>query len=216
MGPLTKTILVGGGVVFAGWIGWGIYSAGKAKPVPYEQLRTLNGSELRRYPQTVLVETTAPNQRIAFRRLFRYISGANQGNESISMTSPVETQAGESLAMTTPVRSEATGIDTETIRMAFYLPAEYSPETAPEPTEADVTLVTEPQKTVAVNQFSWYAPEWRVTRRTQKLLSALEREDIEPEGDPYLLRYNDPWTPPFMRRNEVAVEVVEEDREGLS
>ncbi len=211
MKPLTKTILVCGGVVFAGWVGWGIYSARKAESVPYEQLRMLNGSELRRYPQTILVETTAPNQRIAFRRLFRYISGANQGNESISMTAPVETQSGESIARTTPVRSEATGGETETIRMAFYLPPEYNPETAPEPTEADVTLVTEPQKTVAVNQFSWYAPEWRVTRRTQKLLSAVEREGIQPEGDPYLLRYNDPWTPPFMRRNEVAIEVVEED-----
>jgi len=95
--------------------------------------------------------------------------------------------------------------------MAFYLPSEYTPETAPEPTEPDVTLITEPRKTVAVDQFSWYAPEWRVTRRTRKLLSTLEREDIERKGEPYLLRYNDPWTPPFMRRNEVAVEVVEED-----
>jgi len=126
------------------------------------------------------------------------------------MTAPVETQSGESIAMTTPVRSEASETEAETIRMAFYLPAEYTPETAPEPTEADVTLVTEPQKTVAVDQFSWYAPEWRVTRRTQKLLSTLDREGIEP-GDPYLLRYNDPWTPPFMRRNEVAVAVVNED-----
>jgi hypothetical protein len=113
--------------------------------------------------------------------------------------------------MTTPVRSDATGTDAETIRMAFYLPAEYTPDTAPEPTEDEVTLVTEPPKTVAVNQFSWYTPEWRVTRRTRKLLSTLDREGIEPKGDPYLLRYNDPWTPPFMRRNEVAVAVVEEN-----
>jgi len=158
MRPLAKTILVGGGVVFAGWVGWGIYSTRKTKSVPYEQLRTLNGSELRRYPQTILVETTAPNQRIAFRRLFNYISGANQANESISMTAPVETQSGESIAMTTPVRSEASETEAETIRMAFYLPAEYTPETAPEPTEADVTLVTEPQKTVAVDQFFLVRP----------------------------------------------------------
>ncbi|CDK37930.1 heme-binding protein [Halorubrum sp. AJ67] len=211
MRSVTKTILIGGGVALAGWVGWGIYSIKKAKSVPYEQLRTVNDTEIRRYPQTVLVETTAPTQRIAFQRLFRYISGANQGNESTSMTAPVETQSRDSIAMTTPVRSEATETGAETIRMAFYLPSEYTPETAPEPTEPDVRLITEPQKTVAVDQFSWYAPEWRVTRRTQKLLSTLEGEDIEPEEDPYLLRYNDPWTPPFMRRNEVAVEVVEED-----
>lgn len=211
MKPITKTILVGGGVALAGWVGWGIYSTRSAESVPYERLRTLNSIDIRRYPQTILVETTAPTQRIAFQRLFEYISGANQANESISMTAPVETRSGESIAMTTPVRSEATDTEAETIRMAFYLPSEYTPETAPEPTEPDVTLITEPRKTVAVDRFSWYAPEWRVTRRTRKLLSTLERGDIERKGDPYLLRYNDPWTPPFMRRNEVAVEVVEED-----
>lgn len=206
---LTKAILVGAGMAFASWVVWGIYATWNAKSVPYEAVGGLNGCELRRYPQTVLVETTASNQRVAFRRLFRYISGANQGNESISMTAPVETQAGESISMTTPVRSEQTETDAETLRMAFYLPSEYSPETAPQPTDSDVSLVTEPQKTVAVEQFSWYAFEWRVARRTQKLLSKLDREGIEAVSDAYLLRYNDPWTPPFMRRNEVVVEIVE-------
>jgi len=114
--------------------------------------------------------------------------------------------------MTTPVRSEASETEAETIRMAaFYLPAEYTPETAPEPTtEADVTLVTEPQKTVAVDQFSWYAPEWRVTRRTQKLLSTLDREGIEPEEIPIS---SDITTRGHrrLRRNEAAVAVVNED-----
>jgi hypothetical protein len=211
MRRLTKAVLAGSGVFLAGWIAWGIYSTRTAESVPYERLRMLKNLELRQYPQTILAVTTAANQRTAFRRLFRYISGANQGNESVSMTAPVETQQGESLSMTAPVRSEATETNADTVRMAFYLPSEYSPETAPEPTVSGVTLVTEPQKTVAVNQFSWYAPEWRVARRTRKLLSTLEREGIEPVGDPYLLRYNDPWTPPFMRRNEVAVEVFEEE-----
>lgn len=206
MRPLTKALLVGGGVAFAGWVGWGIYSTSEADAVPYETLRTIDGVELRRYPQTVLVETTAPTQRRAFRRLFGYISGENSGDESISMTAPVQTRSGESIPMTAPVRSGTAGADG--VRMGFYLPAEYGPETAPEPTASDVSLVTEPSKRVAVDRFSWYAPAWRVERRTRKLLSALEREGIEPAGDPYLLRYNDPWTPPFMRRNEVAVAVA--------
>ena len=210
MRALTKATLAGGAVL-AGWVGWGVYSSRQAKSVPYERVRTLNGGEIRRYPETVRAETTAPSQGTAFRRLFGYISGANRGEESIAMTAPVETRGGESVAMTAPVRSEAAESDPEAVRMAFYLPAEYGPETAPEPTEGDVALVTEPPKTVAVNRFSWYAPEWRVARRTRKLRSALDREGIEPVGDPYLLRYNDPWTPPFMRRNEVAVEVADAD-----
>lgn len=208
MGQLTKTVVGAAGVVLAGWIGWGIYATRSAESVPYERLRTLDGVELREYPQTVLVETMAPDQRTAFRRLFAYISGDNEAAESISMTTPVETQAGESVAMTAPVRSEsAAGTDDE-VRISFYLPSEYSPETAPIPTDPTVRLVTEPAKRVAVKRFSWYAPDWRVSRQTQRLLSTVEKEGVDPAGEPYLLRYNDPWTPPFMRRNEVAVAVV--------
>lgn len=211
MRPLTKALLAGGGALFAGWVGWGIYSSREAESVPYERLRTLNGVEIRQYPRTILVETTAPDQRRAFRRLFEYISGDNRGGDSISMTAPVQTRNGESISMTAPVRSETAATDTDAVRMGFYLPAEYGPETAPEPTASDVSLVTEPAKRVAVDRFSWYAPAWRVERRTRKLLSTLEREGVEPVGDPYLLRYDDPWTPPFMRRNEAAVAVAETD-----
>ncbi|WP_436935554.1 SOUL family heme-binding protein [Halovenus marina] len=209
MRQLLKALLVGGSVFIAGWVGWGLYANRTAESVPYEQVQQIDGYELRRYPQTVLAETTAANQTTAFRRLFRYISGANEGDESISMTTPVETQEGTSISMTAPVRSGE--VEKERVRMAFYLPAEYDTETAPEPTEPGVRLVIEPAKTVAVDRFSWYAPDRRVTRRSQKLLSRLEQEGIEPLGESYLLRYNDPWTPPFMRRNEVAVDVRAEN-----
>lgn len=202
----TKAALVGGALL-AGWIAWGLKSSRSAESVPYERVKTLDGVEIRKYPQTVLVETTAPDQTTAFRRLFRYISGTNETSESVSMTAPVETDGGESVAMTAPVRSGSVESNPNGMRMAFYLPAEYTPETAPVPTESAVELVTEPPKTVAVMRFSWYAPEWRVKRAERKLLSILESARIEPLDEPTLLRYNDPWTPPFMRRNEVAVEV---------
>ncbi len=164
MRPLTKTILVGAGVAFAGWVGWGVYSTREAESIPYEERRTVHGIEIRRYPQTARVETTAPTEQTAFRRLFRYISGANRGDESISMTAPVETRSGNTIESVAPIRSAAAGTDAEAVRMAFYLPSKYGPETAPEPTDAEVTLVTEPPKTVAVDRFSWYAPAWRVER----------------------------------------------------
>lgn len=207
MGQLTRTALVGAGVILTALTAWGLYSTRKTESVPYERLQTIDGIELRQYPQTVLVETTAPDQRTAFRRLFNYISGDNDGDESISMTAPVETQEGESISMTAPVRSASSESGDDEIRMAFYLPSKYTPETAPEPTESAVSLVTEPRKTVAVDRFSWFTPDWRVDRRTRNLRSILDREDIERRGEPSLLRYNDPWTPPFLRRNEIAVTV---------
>jgi len=209
--------------VLAGWIAWGLYSTWSTESVPYDRLRTVDGVELRRYPETVTVETTAPDGRTAFQRLFRYISGTNASGQSVSMTTPVETQ-GESLPMTTPVRSRSAdrGDDTDKhaghdedhdsaisdgMRMAFYLPADYDPETAPEPTDPAVRLRVEPETTVAVRPFSWYTPEWRVKRMERQLRSTIQREGITPVGEPFLLRYDAPWTPPFMRRNEVAVVV---------
>ena len=86
-----KTVFLGGAAVLAGWIAWGLYSTWSTESVPYERLRTVDGVELRRYPETVTVETTAPDGRTAFRRLFRYLSGANASGQSVSVTTPVET-----------------------------------------------------------------------------------------------------------------------------
>ncbi len=205
MKSITKSILVGGGILVAGWIGWGLYSGRTVETLQYKRQQKLDNIELRQYPQTIRAETTAPNQRVAFRRLFNYISGANHTGESLSMTAPVKTNQGTTIDMTAPVRSET---ETDRVQMAFYLPTTYTPETAPEPTAPEVTLHTEPAKTVAVTQFSWYALQWRVKRQTRKLLATLAREGIDPVGDPYLLRYDDPGTPPFLRRNEIAVAVT--------
>ena len=225
-----KTVLLGGVAVLAGWIGWGLYATWSTESVPYDRLRTVDGVELRRYPETVTVETTASDERTAFQRLFRYISGTNVTGQSVSMTAPVETQ-GESIPMTTPVRSGSVEDDEsvdrhdsldddgdrvdaadhdahdDEMRMAFYLPADYGPETAPEPIDPAVRLRVEPETTVAVRSFSWYAPAWRTRRMERELRSTVQREGITPIGEPFLLRYDAPWTPPFMRRNEVAVAV---------
>ena len=206
---LTKTAIAGGLLGIAGWIGWGLYSSRTVDTVPYEPVRVLNGYEIRRYPEAVLVETTAPSAQIAFRRLFNYITGANQREESIAMTAPVATRRGETIAMTAPVRTASADMSTDDVRMAFYLPATYSPATAPEPVDPQVELLTESEKVVAVDRFSWVSPDWRVRRREENLRSTLERAGIDSDGDAYLLRYNDPWTPPFMRRNEIVIPIVE-------
>lgn len=212
MGKISKVAVLGAGGLLAGWVAWGLYSGRSAERVPYERVDRFDGVEIRRYPSTVLAETSAPNGIAAFRRLFGYISGDNERREEISMTAPVATESGQTVSMTAPVRSgeERTERGEET-RMAFYLPPEYGPGTAPVPTDPTVSLVVEPPKTVAVRRFSWYAPERWVARQRRKLLSLLDARGIETRGEPSLLRYDDPWTPPFMRRNEVAVEVVDEE-----
>lgn len=80
MQPLSKLVTAAGGVALAAWIGWGIYATRSAESVPYERLETIDGVELREYPRMTLVETSAPDERTAFRRLFSYISGANESD----------------------------------------------------------------------------------------------------------------------------------------
>ncbi|MFC4542861.1 SOUL family heme-binding protein [Halosolutus amylolyticus] len=203
--------------LLAAWIGWGLYVITTTERVPSETLDRDGAFERRRYPATVLVETTAPDERTAFRRLFRYIGGDNGANDEISMTAPVTTSGrarsppapgqssrrdGESVAMTAPVRTERAD---EAVTMGFFLPPEYTLESAPAPIDPDVHLVLEPPRTVAAYRFSWYATAGRVERARDALLAKLDDRGLEPRDDPVLLQYNDPWTPPFMRRNEVAV-----------
>ncbi|MFC7046735.1 SOUL family heme-binding protein [Halobacteriaceae archaeon GCM10025711] len=220
MNSRTRTLLATLGGLAALWVAWGAYVARTTERVPYETVDRFDGVELRHYPQAVLVETTASDPGTAFRRLFRYITGANEGREEVAMTAPVASRgeaipmtapvrtlrAGEDVPMTAPVRTEG---DDGAVTMAFYLPAEYAPETAPVPTDTSVRLVVEPARTVAVRRFSWYATDGRVARERRSLLDELAARGIETSDAPALLQYNDPWTPPFMRTNEVAVTVRE-------
>ncbi|SFG03982.1 SOUL heme-binding protein [Halopelagius inordinatus] len=228
---MVRTRALKWGVVAAASLGVGIaarslYESRSTPDVPYETVGTLDGVELRRYPTAVVAETVAPSGNKAFRRLFRYIAGNNGSDAELSMTSPVATgdaartarapdgddgesgadDAGETLPMTAPVETTR---DADGVRMAFYLPESYDYESAPRPSDPNVRLVELPARTLAVKRFSWWATDRRVERQTDELLSTLRGDDAEVSvvGDPFLLRYDAPATPPFLRRNEVAVEV---------
>lgn len=191
----TTLKLVGGAVgAAAGALGaWTLADAlskWRVERVDCTHVGDVDGVELRRYPELVRVETTAPSERTAFRRLYRYIDGANDGGESVAMTAPVETE-------------ESDG----DVTMSFFLPDSYTPETAPEPSNDAVSLVVDAPKTLAVLSFSWWTPGFRVRKQESGLLDTLEATDIEIVGEPALRRYDAPFTPPFRRTNEVVVEV---------
>ena len=216
MQPTSKAVLGAVAGLATLWVGWGAYSRWTTERLEYEPIDRFDGVELRRYPRSVLVETTAPDPGTAFRRLFRYISGANEQAEDVAMTAPV-TISGERISMTAPVRTlrggetvsmtapVRTADDGASMTMAFYLPAAYTPEAAPSPTDPTVRLVVEPPRTAAARRFSWYATEERVARERRRLLDVLAKRGLEPLDDPVVLQYNDPWTPPFMRTNEIEV-----------
>lgn len=193
------------GLAVLGWVAWGIYTITSTDRVPYRTVRRLDGIEIRTYPEVAVATTTAPDANRAFGRLFRYITGSNVSGDEIAMTAPVASR-GEKIEMTAPV---ATRSEPGEVYMEFFLPEEYAASTAPAPTESSVTIESQPPRTLAVLSFSGYATDDRVQRHSEKLLDALETFGVETASEPFLLQYNDPFTPPFMRTNEVAIEIAE-------
>lgn len=160
----------------------------------WELVGEMGEVQLRRYAPSIQARTTLDHSgetSQGFRRLAGYIFGGNDTGQEIAMTAPV----GETLSDDNPV-------------MNFTLPSEYSMADLPRPEDDSVTLHEVPERTVAVIAFSGWATAGKVERFTGELLATLAENGIEVTGTPGLNQYNPPWTPPFMRRNEIAVEVA--------
>lgn len=141
----------------------------------------------------------------AFQLLFNYIAGANAGPggiaDRIAMTTPVEVRPSR-LAMTTPVQATERS---DAVQMQFFLPATYTVQTAPAPSDPRVQLITVPAETIAALRFSGSGRDF--TERQAELLELLKTSAWQPVGDAYALNYDAPFTLPFLRRNEAAVAV---------
>jgi hypothetical protein len=165
--------------------------------------------ELRAYPQRVAVETTMRNGNDgeAFGRLFRYITGANKAADKIAMTVPVEMKpptGGEKIAMTVPVQ---VGGSENTMR--FFLPQSVVAKGPPAPTDPLVHIVTLPPQTFAVLRFSGVIDDAVRDAHEKALLAAVKGAGKQIEGTPSVLSYDPPFAVPFLRRNEVAVQVAD-------
>ena len=139
-----------------------------------------------------------------FRRLFRYITGANQSRSEIAMTAPVQQARSEKIAMTAPVQQ--TQAD-ENWRVTFMLPTQYTMDSAPVPTDPRVSVERVPGRLMAVLRYSGRWTDRNFQRRKLELKEALDAEGLEEIGAPESALYNPPYTPPFLRRNEVMVQV---------
>ncbi|MGV8175701.1 MAG: SOUL family heme-binding protein [Methanothrix sp.] len=188
----------------------------------YDVLDTLeNGVEIRAYPEVIWATTIADDQNRAFSPLFRYISGENERSEKIEMTTPVVTTAqhppradsakGEKIEMTAPVVTMNTE---EGMFMAFIMPERFDMQSIPKPSSSLVEIqLIEPRK-LAVIRFSGYMSQGSYDRNLELLRDALEGRGISTVGEPLLMQYNDPWTPPFSRRNEIALQVTDDSLAG--
>jgi hypothetical protein len=165
---------------------------------PYDVVKKIGDIEIRRYPEVILAVVEGFIDDSGFGLLFQYISGDNKTRRRIAMTAPVITS--EKITMTAPVI-------TKNEYMAFVLPTSYTKETAPVPTNPAVKIEVQPKKEMAVLRFSGRTPEVRVEKFILQLKKSLQTQGIQSRGEPMLMRYNSPFTPGFLRRNEVGVEI---------
>lgn len=168
--------------------------------------------EVRSYDSYVVAETfvdgtfgSVGNE--GFQRLFRYISGGNRAAESIAMTAPVEQEAASAkIAMTAPVeQQQADG----RWRVAFVLPATYTLANAPRPTDPRVTLAEVPPRRVAVVRYRGTWSEARYDEELAALRKFMSERGLAAVGEPVFARYDPPFVPWFLRRNEIQIPVQE-------
>jgi len=192
------------------WSMWGYFSS-RVENTDYSVLESKKEYEVRLYPTHIVAQTTvtgpykeALNQ--GFRIVVGYIFGGNTKKESIAMTAPVVEKSPEfeSIAMTAPVTASIEG---ESHVIAFSMPKAYTLETLPTPTDSRVKIVTIPEKKMAVIRFSWFRTDSRVQSKKQELIDALKKDNVAVVGEPQYAGYNAPWTPPWMSRHEVLVEI---------
>jgi hypothetical protein len=166
--------------------------------------------EIRDYAPHILAETVVDGDieeagGKAFNRLFRYISGDNRSRQKVAMTAPVSQEpSGEKIAMTAPVGQRGVG---QQWAVSFMMPASYTLETLPEPDDPEISLRRVPAQRMAAVRYSGFWSEKRFLLYKKQLEEWVQEEGLAIVGDPVWARYNPPFMPWFLRRNEILIPV---------
>lgn len=169
--------------------------------------------QLRQYGPRMVAEVTVPladggddDGDRAFNYLFRYISGANQPRQKVAMTSPVETvPVREKIAMTTPVE---VADDPTSMTMRFFLPAKFTADTAPAPTDPRVTVHELPEELMAARRIRGGTSRATLRQRESELRTAIGARGYQATGEARILYYDPPFTPPPLRQTDIVIPVA--------
>lgn len=179
----------------------------------YEVVRAYEGFEVRRYPPHVVAEVVVRSGfedagNAAFRTLFGYISGQNRSAGRVAMTAPVIQREPQRIAMTEPVEQRETGEGEYAV--AFVLPSALTLESAPVPTNPEVRLHLRPAVLSAARRYRGRWTQASFERHRDELRDAVRAAGLTPVGTPRWARFDPPFVPWPLRRNEV-VQDLEED-----
>jgi effector-binding domain-containing protein len=191
----------------------GVMDAMAIEEAKYKIVEKDNRFEIRDYAPHILAETfvegdleEAGNK--AFNRLFRYISGNNRSRIKVAMTAPVSQQPmGEKIKMTAPVGQRRVQ---EKWAVSFMMPASYTLKTLPEPEDPNITLRQVPARRMAAVRYSGFWSEKRYLRYKLELEFWIKEKGLTIVGDPIWARYNPPFTPWLLRRNEILIPIYKD------
>ena len=161
----------------------------------YEVVKKNKVYEIRKYSDRLAIETDISNQGSSFRKLFNYISGNNEDNEEIKMTTPV-TQVEKKGNMT----------------MQFYLPSRFNKENIPSPSNPDVKILNIKGGYYAAIIYSGRTSDKNFIKHKSILENELKKDDMSILSPPIKATYNGPFTLPMNRRNEVMFEINIKDK----
>ena len=175
----------------------------------YKVIQSEQNIEIRQYEPMIIAEVEVDGKREdairdGFRLLADYIFGNNTVQQVISMTAPVQQKENQKIAMTAPVQQQSMG---KSWRMSFVMPSKYKLDSLPVPNNDRVRLKEILTKKFVVIEFSGTNSNENVTKHENQLMNYIEANQINIIGSPKYAFYNAPWTLPFLRRNEVMIEI---------
>lgn len=178
----------------------------------YKVVKSSGDVEIREYEPMIIAKVQVNGERKeaishGFRLLADYIFGNNIVKQEIAMTAPVQQQESTQIAMTAPVEQQSTGTAWQ---VSFVMPSHYTMETLPKPANERVTLMEIPAKRFVVIRFSGTNTDKNLQAHEEKLMEYIKANHLSIAGTPKYAFYNPPWTLPFLRRNEVMIEIATE------
>ena len=188
----------------------GAPSAMAVEEPKYSVVQKDDNFEIRAYAATITADTTVAGEGVkarndAFMPLADYIFAKDRKGGKIAVTAPVTQAPREKIAMTAPVTQEASDGGWT---VSFTMPEGYTMASLPPPANPNVRLVEHPPRRMAVVSFSGTAGNLRMEKMKRELMARVADLGLTAVGEPVFAFYDPPWTLPFLRRNEVMVELV--------
>ncbi|SMD13642.1 effector-binding domain-containing protein [Fulvimarina manganoxydans] len=195
-------LLVAGGAIAA--VGAAYYVTKRiqdhAEEPDYEVVREDGAIEIRDYEAMIVAETVKSGyhekaRRLGFETLYDYIAA--------------KTRSGKKIKMTTPVLQQLADDDGRTKGWAvrFVMPKKHTLASLPKPGRDDVKLKEMPARRMVAIRFSGNFNATLASKQLMSLYNYLADNNLTQKGDPQYAFYNPPWTPGFMKRNEILIEI---------